>query len=77
MEEFCPISASDLSIILSSAGGGYLVMVRGWFIYICRSKAEDNGWEFIFDYIFSDASLINQSYFVTKKVGMMKTYKRI
>ena len=46
-------------------------------LILSRSKAEDMNWEIVFDYIFSDVGLINQSYFVTKNVGMQKTYKRV
>eukprot|EP00090_Calanus_glacialis_P001577 TRINITY_DN11146_c0_g1_i1.p1 TRINITY_DN11146_c0_g1~~TRINITY_DN11146_c0_g1_i1.p1 ORF type:complete len:220 (-),score=53.76 TRINITY_DN11146_c0_g1_i1:110-769(-) len=42
----------------------------------CRSFEKDRNWEIVFDFIFSEEGLTNQSYFITKHVGMKKKYRR-
>jgi len=43
----------------------------------CRSGIKSKGWRFLFDFIFSDHSLMYQSYFVTKNIGNQKIYRRV
>eukprot|EP00090_Calanus_glacialis_P025545 TRINITY_DN39951_c0_g1_i1.p1 TRINITY_DN39951_c0_g1~~TRINITY_DN39951_c0_g1_i1.p1 ORF type:complete len:169 (+),score=33.26 TRINITY_DN39951_c0_g1_i1:38-544(+) len=43
----------------------------------CRSEIKSKGWRFIFDFIFSDESLMYQSYFVTKNIGNQKIYRKV
>lgn len=42
----------------------------------CRSFEEKKNWEIVFDFIFTVEGLINQSYFITKHIGMKKKYKK-
>eukprot|EP00090_Calanus_glacialis_P001578 TRINITY_DN11146_c1_g1_i1.p2 TRINITY_DN11146_c1_g1~~TRINITY_DN11146_c1_g1_i1.p2 ORF type:complete len:159 (-),score=39.55 TRINITY_DN11146_c1_g1_i1:133-609(-) len=41
----------------------------------CRSIEQGRNWEIVFDFIFSEEGLINQSYFITKHIGMKKKYR--
>lgn len=43
----------------------------------CKSKEKKKGWKIVFDWIFTENSLVNKSLFITKNIGMTKKYRRL
>ena len=50
----------------------YLCMKPEINIINCKSLEKERNWEIVFDYIFSEEGLINQSFFITKSVGKIE-----
>ena len=67
-EEFLIITAPGLSTMSSTAGRA-LDFVTITTFFTNRSVEKEKDWEIVFDFIFSEAGLINESYFITKHVG--------
>ena len=53
----------------------YLCMKPEINIINCKSLEKERKWEIVFDYIFSEEGLINQSFFITKSVGKIEDGK--
>ena len=70
--EHWSITAIGLSII-SLIAGSYIVIIFSSHknIILFRSIEQGRNWEIVFDFIFSEEGLINQSYFITKHIGKL------
>jgi hypothetical protein len=77
-EEPWSITAIGLSIILLIAGENIVIIFSSHtHIILFRSIEQERNWEIVFDFIFSEEGLINQSYFITKHIGKLSQIDRL
>merc|ERR1719245_930639 len=70
----------NFSVVYGEQGGGgvldYYCHRPQQLVINCRSFEKERNWQIVFDFIFSEGGLVNKSFFVSKHIGMKKTYKR-